>query len=103
MVALVAGLGFGAVLAAAAGARRTLSAPHRLYEERLMQDVALYGTPDIDPSLVDLLGSSPSVAGLGEVAVAPVRLQKGQGLRPEAVEANQASLWLRSGAVLQAE
>ena len=94
MVALVAGLGFGAVLAAAAGARRTLSAPHRLYEERLMQDVALFGPPDINPSLVDLLRSSPSVAGLGEVAVAPVRLQKGQGLEPEAVEANQASLWL---------
>ena len=53
MVALVAGLGFGAVLAAAAGARRTLSAPHRLYEERLMQDVALYGTPDIDGRSVE--------------------------------------------------
>ena len=26
--------------------------------------------------------------------MAPVRLQKGQGLKPEAVEANQASLWL---------
>jgi hypothetical protein len=71
-VALIAGLGGGFTLTAAAGARRASTAWDRLRAETLAPDLMVQARPGTDPALLDAMRRQAGVTGAGNFVYTPV-------------------------------